>query len=291
MNLIFFLILKLKKMNPKNSRNLFIHLGPPKTGTTSFQNLLQELEVEEWSYGGISQPRSGKKELSQLIFNYCSGKDDDLKFVCNEIDSQFKKKKNIFISEEMFLVHQKKSSLTDKLSRLNVIAANYNTTYIYVSRSVESVLPSYYQERYANLPEEYQKKFEKFCYSEYCKAYNLSFIKKQLGSVSPFINIQFEDFIDKHKNLFDLMKISLFKGISLNGNVLNKSKVSNNFRILTKKSPVKKVILRLIEMKPEFFPSLGIAKHLHKFHSIYTKKERRELKVPAEILERFKENS
>ncbi|SFN73563.1 hypothetical protein SAMN05660413_02354 [Salegentibacter flavus] len=146
-------------MKSKSKGRLFIHLGPPKTGTTSFQYLLQKIEKEEWFYGGITQPRSGKKELSKLIFNYCSGQNNDLKYVCYEIDFHFKKFKNIFISEEMLLVHQNKSSLTDKLSRLKVIAANYNTTYIYVSRSTESVLPSYYQERHRNLPEEYQKNF------------------------------------------------------------------------------------------------------------------------------------
>ncbi|SFN58039.1 hypothetical protein [Salegentibacter flavus] len=137
----------------------------------------------------------------------------------------------------------------------------------------------------------HSQNFSKFCYSEYCKTYDFSFIKKQLGSGTSFINIPFQDLTDKDKILFDLIKIDLFKGISFNDHIRNKSKTSNNLRILTEKSLVENVILRLIEMKPNFLPNFGLAKHLSKFYSIFTKKEKRELKVPAEILERFKEIS
>ena len=46
-------------MNKKG--RLYIHLGPPKTATTSFQYFLQDLNHPEIEYFGIYQPRSNKK--------------------------------------------------------------------------------------------------------------------------------------------------------------------------------------------------------------------------------------
>ena len=113
-----------------NSAKLYLHVGPPKTATTSLQFALQSGNGP-FVYMGVTQPRGIKEqENSALLHNAIAGKFvnvESVESVLGRIRQAINTDNNVVISDEMFLVdglvnHQVKlARLSESLNDIPVV--------------------------------------------------------------------------------------------------------------------------------------------------------------------------
>lgn len=159
------------------SGHLYIHIGPPKTATTSLQLGLQRLSDPSFSYLGVRQPRNPQSiDESKVLYSYASG---DLSDDAVELLRAIKNIKDltssgitVFISEEMFLVWHATSSFWDKLRRLEAVIADIPHSYVMTLRDPIDALPSYYQELHSGLPISEKRNEKRFFLHERCDCYD-----------------------------------------------------------------------------------------------------------------------
>ena len=135
---------------------LHIHIGPPKTASTSVQLALQSVDLPGFHYLGSHQPREQDgRGFSNLLHAYCSG-------LTNEISSDLEERlldirgrisagETVVLSEEMFLVWQDRAHFWTKLERLEQVFEELPRSYVVTMRDPKDALPSYYQELYTRL--------------------------------------------------------------------------------------------------------------------------------------------
>lgn len=127
---------------------IYLHIGPPKTATTSLQYVLRANDKDAgYVYGGVTQPRDpDKAELSMRLHCYCVAPDHEkLQSLRNEIDGILDSGRDLVISEEMFLVdghvtHQ------EKLHRLEKVFRGVRVVVLICVRDPVVGLQSLYQE-------------------------------------------------------------------------------------------------------------------------------------------------
>lgn len=160
---------------------LIMHLGPPKTATTSLQHFFQEQNFSNIEYLGIKQPRgkSGDSFTSKL-YEKVIGVDTELKL--SEL-KQLTKEKNVILSEEMFLVQSSKISWKDKLRNLKDILNDFEVTIVIVAREPISAIKSYYQELYYSINKEDFPTINHFALSEYCEIYDYKKLIEELNRI------------------------------------------------------------------------------------------------------------
>lgn len=129
-----------------------IHLGLPKTATTSLQyDYFPVLnEASDCFYIGVNQPRHSRKqtEAYRLINDYMSGC-TALGIAKNTLDSIYTKHETIIFSDEMIMVSSGNSSWLSKLSRLAMLVKSYDFKILLTVRDPIDASISYYVERYA----------------------------------------------------------------------------------------------------------------------------------------------
>lgn len=182
------------------SGRLFIHIGPPKTATTSLQYALAEIDHPSFDYMGVYQPRGpniyGDGDPGGFL-TYCMTGDKNYisaaqRVYIEALDS-VKSGKLVVFSEEMFLVTEQHSSWRDKLSRLKEITGAIPTTILVTLRDPQDGLPSLYTEIYHALPLHMKLSYKKFCLGEYATCYNYEMVFQALTEIG-FQSIRVLDF-------------------------------------------------------------------------------------------------
>lgn len=192
---------------------LIIHLGPPKTATTSLQHFLQEQNFSNIEYLGIKQPRgkSGHSFTSKL-YEKVIGVDTELNL--SEL-KQLIKEKNVILSEEMLLVQNSKISWKDKLRNLKDILNDFEVTIVIVAREPISAIKSYYQELYYSINKEDFPSINHFALSEYCEIYDYKKLTGELYKIGfhDFKILDYDKLISGHYTLnnFEINNDSVIK--------------------------------------------------------------------------------
>jgi len=151
------------------SGQIICHLGPPKTATTSLQVALNSLSNPNFLFAGAFQPRElNVGSLSQRLHDICArGKIECLQTdqvnLKHDLTVHVASGKTVFISEEMFLVHQDGASIEDKVNALKDVVIDLPCQIILTVRDPKFSLPSYFQEIFNSLPFRLQSDFSAFC--------------------------------------------------------------------------------------------------------------------------------
>lgn len=270
-------------------KKLIVHIGPPKTATTSLQYYFQNLDLVNLFYAGVSQPRqSSDSSIAAILLQWM--RDDSssvsLEQVLSVLNIAFAENDVVIVSEELFLVPESRCSLSSKMDKLMQLSHNYDTRIIYTKRNLKSVVPSYYQELYPNLTKGLQDSFEKFCKSTYMEAFDLLSLKSSFQNVGcDFKVLDFEDVVSSRLRLFDITAIELHKEVLIRVEKENKARIIDSSRVLRKKSSFEQVIACLMKYKPKSMKSSKAAKLLRSVNEklrVSTKADT--LEIPEAIL-------
>lgn len=159
---------------PLESRpEVLLHLGPPKTATTSLQMWYAENEALGYHYVGIRQPRPDTT-LTTKILTTIRREDlstDELLDLQQQVEELVASKGPLVFSEEMFLLHAPGADLKERLSRLGFIFKGLRTRVVFCVRDVQKVMFSFYQELYETLDQETQDDFHAFVQSPFCDCF------------------------------------------------------------------------------------------------------------------------
>jgi hypothetical protein len=157
-------------MDNARSAQLTLHIGPPKTASTSLQLALQDSSHHDFAYGGCYQPRGSRGEaLSDGLHDIAAGR---VRTNGNQIDTlncirdSLATGLPLVISEEMFLVQQPGANMREKIARLGQALHGIPTRILITLRRPSEALPSLYQELYLTLPRPLRHSFDAFCESE-----------------------------------------------------------------------------------------------------------------------------
>lgn len=271
---------------------LYIHIGPPKTATTSLQYFFQELNIDNLYYGGIIQPRGSStlKSLMRLVYSdICSGVYNNRNEVIEQVNSNFNK--NIVLSEEMILLENKDISWRKKVKNLYDYFKDLDPIIIFTLREPRDAIISYYQELYHGLDEKMKKDFYIFIESDYCDIYRyedlLIFLRqtgfKKIKTVDYEKLINGDQYLDSflsHSKSIPRIRISLKKeNISWN---------KNGFRY-TKPIKLKKQIKKKLVESP-IYPIIAKNKYWKDLSKIFFRVFP-EINLSGQIIEaNYKEN-
>lgn len=149
---------------------LFLHIGPPKTATTSLQYALQELDSAGLAYGGVRHPREENRSgWSSILHRAAAGHTKRNSGIEQKALAAIRETlaagTDVLISEEMFLVDQTAAPYDLKLRHMRQWFENTPVTVIVTLRDPDIGLPSYYQEVFRSLPMTEKLSFSRFCRS------------------------------------------------------------------------------------------------------------------------------
>jgi len=204
-------------------KKLLIHVGPPKTATTSFQYWLEEND-SVYSYLGALQPRKKVRQKCYVIFwKFINGKIDINNFY-NHFNNDKKYKDILIFSEEMILTN----NWIEKIERIAKLSDFFDLSISYCYRESVKVVPSYYAEIHIGLPDDLKVNYELFLRDRRCLAYDLEY----LSTIFEEYNLRF--------NIFNFNSFTK-GGLSLN-TIFNLSNNHDSFnkKILLKKENTRK---------------------------------------------------
>jgi hypothetical protein len=225
-------------------KKLLIHIGPPKTATTSLQYWLEE-NIGFYTYIGVLQPRIKKTLLNSMLSNYFNGKIniEEITRVLEESDS-----KNILIySEEMLLTN----NWLDKVDRIKLLSKNFDIYTCYCFRNTQKVLPSYYAEIHSNLPKVLKADYHEFLLDLRVKAYDLEFIYDTFKKHKIKLNI----FTFKSLTSKDISLNEMF-GIHEHQKVFKKKIVLKQENTRNKKDPNTYLVIDKKPQYPKYFSKI-----------------------------------
>ncbi len=165
-----------------------VHIGPPKTATTSLQTSLQQRTLEPtFFFGGTFQPRTmNRGSLSHALHEAVVAGDrnsQSIERVRKELSSHVEHGRRVLISEEMFLHPSHGRTISQKLTMLGFILEPFVSRVVITLRDPVQCLPSYYQEVFDTLSFAHKMSFSRFCRSDLSLAYDYEYIVRQLESV------------------------------------------------------------------------------------------------------------
>lgn len=186
---------------------IYIHIGLPKTATTSLQKLLylnqSKLNI---NYLGVCQPRGESKEhiLYESIMSCMNSQSsialkENLSIVKKTIDDVLIDcEAPLFISEEMFTVDNLGITWQEKLSRLYAMVEGVEHKIIVTIREPVSSLHSFYTEIYHSVKDEFATLHDFCMRSNNAKVYNYNLLDDELNllfSKRDIFYFRFEDLI------------------------------------------------------------------------------------------------
>ncbi len=192
---------------------LFIHIGLPKTATTSLQvDFFPKLIKYNINYLGVKQPRGRENNLlfNQFIQSINSGK--EIEVTKSALATQLLNGKDLLISEEMIVVSSDSISWRNKIKNLHKIICSFDYIIIISVREPVSAMFSYYVELFSKY-KKLNKSFEEIVFSEESMEiyqYNMFFKYLTEFFMSESIKlVQFEDVIKKDfRNLKEIFNIN-----------------------------------------------------------------------------------
>ncbi len=276
---------------------LIIHIGPPKTATTSLQYWLQNNTIKDSKYIGINQPRA-LATLGSRLYSICckeNNNQSETSLIQKELSKELEINKYVLFSEELFVVEQTEISYKDKLTRLFNLIKEFDHRIIFCIRNPENSIPAFYQEIYNSLPKLYKNSFKLFEHSAYSKCYhyeNLTNLLKQIGfnEISWFL---FSDFVQGKLTLGEVLSEP-----ELNSYIspikLNKSNIKGGQRITYRTGYIEYAYSHLIKLIPSFFfRKRGYGKTIQniiKNHDIKSKRNLGELVITKKTKNIYKKD-
>src|SRR5512143_3414004 len=125
---------------------IFVHVGLPKTATTTLQvEFFPAIASDEIAYLGICQPRDGNAQDPLFLRIYdaiSSGR--EISKINNELRSRLQSGENLIVSEEMITVTQDEVTFGAKLKHLSMLMSGLDYQIILTVREPVSALFSYY---------------------------------------------------------------------------------------------------------------------------------------------------
>lgn len=197
--------------------NIVIHIGPPKTATTSLQIALDEVSCPDFFYAGTFQPRTRNSgSLCQALYQACLGPSEGLVNAL-EIRDELKRLnsegKTVFLSEEMFLLEQEEVSIKDKIVSLSKALSGFDCRILISARPGKSALPSLYQQIFNSLPLKLQMDFSAFCHDGRAMCYDYKAVCDMLrdAGFNDIIFFEFKDLSKKELSLGTLIACDEFE--------------------------------------------------------------------------------
>lgn len=264
-----------------NRGKLIVHIGPPKTGTTSLQYYLQALERNDIYYCGVFQPRTTNDSIAYEVYRYCNESSDNHSKV-EELKERISKRLNEFeyvvISEEGLVLETSKSTWQEKIIRLNNLLSSYAPSILFFTRDIVSALPSYYQEVYKALPPELQVDFALFERSNYALVYDYKSLHQALIEYG-YTNIRWLQFESLVKGKYSLSDILGVQALENDERIIlgqqNKSRIKNDARVLEKKHYLETYFEKFRILVPKRLRGKGLAFPLIRLLRASTKEEKK----------------
>lgn len=177
---------------------LFLHIGPPKSGTTSLQVAMENLDNATFLYGGVLQPRERPEITLANRLHVATVSDHPVdhkkpELLLTELKHLIDAGKIVFLSEEMFMVTSGTVTWEMKLAHLAKLLDGLPFTILVTLRDPLEGLPSLYQEIFKSLPIHEQFSFKAFCRGDAAKCYDFCHVENILRNAG-VKNIQFIDF-------------------------------------------------------------------------------------------------
>ncbi len=280
--------------------SVIVHIGPPKTATTSLQKAVEVIDCPSLYFGGTFQPRPRNSgSLCQRIYHYCLKDpqgDVDAKKLRAEIEETLNKKKSILISEEMFLLDQGANSIERKLQRLANLLHGFECKVLITARSGEGALPSLYQEIFKSLPIQQQIDFGKFCRSRNALCYDYSKIGSILEGLGfgDIVLLEFNKFTSEATDLGSVLNINApgASVVRLQKENSGKIRTDNQARLIPKvtikglgRAPLVRTLIDRLKLRslPGYREVVSLIDRIHIVPS-----SDRELVVPEEIVRQLK---
>lgn len=158
------------------SGRLYVHVGPPKTATTSLQLALQNLRLDGFTYAGVFQPRDpNARSLASSLYEASSGAlsptSSEVRRAIDQIKTLISSGNSVVLSEEMFVLGTR-THFQEKLTSLAALLHGIPTTFIITVREPIEALQSYYQERFERIPLSQKISFARFCRHHAAQCYD-----------------------------------------------------------------------------------------------------------------------
>lgn len=198
---------------------IVLHLGPPKTATTSLQVALDTVESDLLAYVGTAHPRARNEDsLCHRIYEACvHGDHGAFSQLRDALVKAGSRAKAVVLSEEMFLVEHDYASVDYKLENLRNLLTGVECRILLSVRRAGDVLPSYYQEIFDDLPVYQQLGFAAFCRDSRVGCYDYDTLCRRLADFG-FRDVRLIDFdylADGRVDIGHLTGIADLDGVAL----------------------------------------------------------------------------
>lgn len=203
------------------SVDIIVHIGPPKTATTSLQLALEQACPDQIAYGGTFQPRArNTQSLSDALYWYCAGAPfgwPDLAELQDRLRCEVAAGKTVLLSEEMLLVERDFITVADILRNLSRVVDGFRCRIVITARKGALALPSYYQEIHSSLPLALKFSFDAFCQDRRAACYDYSALCRMLqdAGLHDIRLIDFDALVAGQVDLGALTGCAAFDGVTL----------------------------------------------------------------------------
>jgi hypothetical protein len=174
---------------------LFVHVGPPKTATTSLQVALDRLRHGRFLYQGVFQPRDKNRgSFADLLHGaVLHGPGDRFDCALREVRALVRGGGIVMVCEEMFSLQQGELTTDAKIGRLKELLSDVPTTFLATLRDPVEALPSLFQEVQAGLPLPLRMSFARFCADNWAACYDYPRLAATLHGM-PVADLRWIDF-------------------------------------------------------------------------------------------------
>lgn len=183
---------------------LTLHIGPPKTATSSLQAAIQDCCPERIAYFGVQQPRIDFSRVIETPLRYCA---ETIYLKCaypdlvlskvellTTIQNQLAHGKTGCISEEMFLTdHPEGVKWQEKIKRLGSLLRHHSATPLITLRHPLHATQSLYRELFTSLPSIFKCFPSLFIFSNAARVYDYRYVLKTLA-LAGFEEVRIIDF-------------------------------------------------------------------------------------------------
>lgn len=212
---------------------LYIHIGLPKTATTSLQYAFKN-KISGIHYEGVVQPRHLSQgdiylRVNKWVNNIEGSLGSEKNNIISLLSTELEKYNDILISEEMFCVDQEGVTWQEKLTRLNLLLLEIDFKVIVSVREPIAASYSLYVELYKKLRDKYINFYDFFNKSNQAKIYKYKYLYGFLNDTFGSDKVHFISF-EEITSEIGISRNKLFSGREWNGSDLNIKIIKSNFK-------------------------------------------------------------